>query len=246
MRLKDKVVIITGAGSGIGRESAMLFSHEGAKIVVAEINEQDGKKTVDEIKQSGGEAFFAKVDVSDRNDIKKMVEETMEKYGKIDILVNNAGIIQDALLIKMTEEQWDRVVEINLKGVFNCAQAVAPIMVAQGSGRIINTSSVVAIYGNVGQTNYAATKAALIGFTKSLGKELGRKGIRVNAVAPGFIMTAMTDKVPEDILEMMKEKTPVRKLGRPIDVAYAYLYLASDESDYVNCAVLNIDGGLTV
>jgi 3-oxoacyl-[acyl-carrier protein] reductase len=246
MKLKNRVVIITGAGSGIGRETALLFAMEGANVAVADINEIGGRETVEEIGKRGGDGLFVKLDASEREQSRKMAGDVLEKYGRIDVLINNAGIVQDALLLKMTEEQWDNVINVNLKGAFNCIQAVAEIMVNQGNGVIINTSSVVGLFGNVGQTNYASAKAGLIGMTKSLAKELGRKGIRVNAVAPGFITTPMTSRVPEKILEMMKEKTPLRMLGEPRDVAYAYLYLASDDARFVTGAVLSVDGGLII
>ena len=245
MKLENKVVIITGAGSGIGKETALLFAKEGAKVVVADVNEKGGEETVAEIKKNG-DGFFVRLDVSNREQAKQMAKTVLEKYGKIDVLINNAGIVQDAFVSKMTEQQWDKVIDINLKGVFNCIQAVVDIMMNQGSGVIINTSSIVGLNGNVGQVNYSATKAGLIGMTKTLAKELGRKGIRVNAVAPGFIATPMTAAVPEKILEMMKEKTPLRRLGEPKDIANAYLYLASDESNFVNGAVLSVDGGLVI
>ncbi len=228
MKLENKVAIITGAGSGIGRETAILFAKEGAKVVVADINEMGSEETVAEIKKIG-EGFFVKLDVSNRVQSKQMVKDTLERYGRIDVLINNAGIVQDSLVTKMTEGQWDRVIDINLKGAFNCIQAVVDVMIDQGGGVIINASSVVGLYGNVGQTNYSAAKSGLIGMTKTLAKELGKKGIRVNAVAPGFIVTPMTSAVPEKILEIMKEKNPLRKLGEPGDVANAYLYLASDD-----------------
>ena len=246
MKLKNEVTIVTGAGSGIGKETALLFAKEGAKVVVADINEKSGMETVEEIKKSDGEGIFVKLDACNRELAKHMVEETLKKYGKIDVLINNAGIVQDALLAKMTEEQWDKVINVNLKGTFNCIQAVADAMIQQGKGVIINTSSVVGLYGNVGQVNYSAAKAGLIGMTKTLAKELGKKGIRVNVVAPGFIMTPMTANVPEKVLEMMKEKTPLRKLGEPRDVANAYLFLASNDAKYVNGTVLSIDGGLVI
>ncbi len=246
MKLENKVAIITGGGSGIGKETALLFAEEGAKVVVADINEKSGMEVVSEIERAGGEGLFFKLDTSIREQSKEMAGYVFNKYGRIDVLINNAGIVQDALILKMTEEHWDRVIDVNLKGAFNCIQAVVEIMINQGKGVIINTSSIVGLFGNIGQANYASAKAGLIGMTKALAKELGKKGIRVNAVAPGFIMTPMTRGVPEKILEMMKEKTPLRILGEPKDVAYAYLYLASDEAKFVNGAVLSVDGGLVI
>ena len=245
MRLNNKVAMITGAGSGIGRETALLFAKEGAKIVVADIYEKGGEETASIINKIG-EGYFAKVDVTKREELSQTIENILKEYGKIDILVNNAGITQDALLVKMTEQQWDNVININLKGCFNCIQAVTGIMINQGSGAIINATSVVGLYGNIGQVNYAAAKAGLIGMTKALAKELGRKGIRVNAVAPGFIVTPMTSTVPEKVLQTIKDKTPLGRLGDPLDVAYAYLYLASDEAKYINGAILSVDGGLII
>ncbi len=246
MRLENKVAIITGAGSGIGRETALLFAEEGAKVVVADISERGGMETVEKIRGAGGEGVFIKLDVSSIEQAKQMVKETHERYSRIDILIINAGIVQDALIIKMTEEQWDRVINVNLKGAFNCIKAVVDVMINQGSGVILNASSIVGVYGNIGQANYASAKAGLIGMTKSLAKELGRKGIRINAVAPGFIRTPMVGGVPEKVLEMVKEKTPLRRLGEPRDIAYAYLYLASDEAGFVNGAVIPVDGGLVL
>ncbi len=246
MRLENKVVIITGAGSGIGRETAFLFAKEGAKVIATDVDEKAGSETVEEITKNGGDAFFAQLDITNREQSKQVVGDALDRYGKIDVLINNAGIIQDALVSKMTEEQWDKVIDVNLKGPFNCIQAVVEAMMEHGTGEIINVSSIVGLYGNIGQTNYAASKAGIIGITKTLAKELGRKGIRVNAVAPGFIYTPMTAKVPEKILEMMKEKTPLKRLGQPDDVGYALLYLASDEANFVNGAVISVDGGLLV
>jgi 3-oxoacyl-[acyl-carrier protein] reductase len=238
--------MITGAGRGLGREGALLFAREGAKVVVAEFDAAAGEEAVRAIKAAGGEAMFAPVNVADRSSVNAMVEAVLARYGRIDILVNNAGITADATLMKMTEEAWDRVIAVNLTGVFHCTQAVVPTMVSQGYGRIINTASVVGLYGNFGQTNYAAAKAGVIGMTKTWAKELGPKGITVNAVAPGFIVTEMTAKMPEKILALMKEKTPVRRLGTPADVANAYLFLALEESSFINGAVLSVDGGLTL
>lgn len=246
MFLKDKVAIVTGGAKGIGRETALVFARAGAKVVVADFDSEAGENTAGEIIASGGQAIFSKVDVTDRENVQAMVEEAKERFGRIDILVNNAGITADAFLLKMTEAQWDRVIGVNLKGVFNCTQLVAPVMIEQGGGVILNASSVVGVYGNIGQTNYAATKAGVIGMTKSWAKELGRKGIRVNAVAPGFIISEMTAKVPEKLLEVMKEKTALNRLGEVQDVAHTYLFLASDYASYITGQVLGIDGGLVV
>lgn len=246
MRLKDKVAIITGSGRGLGKEAALLFAREGAKVVVCDVNEEWAKSTAREIQEAGGVAIAVHVDVTSPESVKAMVDETLKEFGRIDVLVNNAGVTADALLVKMTDEQWDKVINVNLKGVFNCTRAVAPVMIGQGRGKIVNTSSVVGIYGNIGQTNYIASKAAIIGMTRGWAKELGRKGVNVNAVAPGFTMTDMMATVPEKILASIKEKTPLGRLGAPKDIAYAYLYLASDEADFVNGAVLQVDGGLVL
>ncbi len=246
MRLEGKVAIITGSGRGLGREAAVLFAREGAKVAVCDINGSWAEAAAGEIRKSGGAAIAIVVDVTSPGSAKAMVDRTIEAFGRIDVLVNNAGITADALLVKMTDDQWDKVIDVNLKGVFNCTRAVAPIMMEQGSGTIINTSSVVGVYGNIGQTNYVASKAAIIGMTKGWAKELGRKGINVNAVAPGFTMTEMMATVPERILAAIKERTPLGRLGEPRDIAHAYLYLASDEARFVNGAVLKVDGGLTL
>lgn len=246
MRLENKVAVITGGAAGIGRETALLFAREGAQVAVCDFDEAAGRATLKEVQaQSPGSSFF-KVDVADRTQVRERINAVAEKYGRIDVLVNNAGITRDALLKKMTEEQWDQVVAVNLKGVFNCTQAVAEIMLQQGSGKIVNTTSVVGLYGNVGQTNYAATKAGVIGMTKSWAKELGSRGINVNAVAPGFIVTEMTAKVPDKVLTLVKEKTPLGRLGKPVDIANAYLFLASEEASYINGAILSVDGGLVL
>ena len=246
MRLENKVAMITGAGSGIGRETALLFAKEGAKVAITGRTAEKLEKVCNEIHENGGKAIFKIGDVSKREDMDDVVNTAMNEFGRIDILVNNAGINKDALVTKMTKEQWNGVIEVDLTGAFNCIQAVVDVMIDQGSGVIINASSISGIYGNIGQVNYASAKAGLIGLTKTLAKELGKKGVRVNAVAPGFTITPMTSKLPENILTMMKEKTPLNKLAEPIDIAYAYLYLASDEARYVNGAVLSVDGGLTI
>lgn len=246
MRLKDKVAIVTGGGRGIGETTCIRFAEEGAKVVVADMNEADIQIVVEKIKQMGGEAVGMKVDVTDGVLVEKMIAETVTKYGKLDILVNNAGITADGKLVKMTEEQWDKVINVNLKGVFTCGQAAAKVMSEQGYGVILNASSIVGIYGNFGQTNYAATKWGVIGMAKTWAKELGPKGIRVNAVAPGFIMTPMTEKMPEKVLDMMKDKSPLKTLGYPEDIANAYVYLASDEAKFVTGTVLSVDGGVVL
>jgi len=237
MRLEGKVCIITGAGSGIGRAAAELFAKEGAIVIACDVSEATYEHP---------NIHFYRLDVTDRNRIAEVVKDVVEKFGKIDVLVNNAGITRDALIQNMTEEDWDRVINVNLKGVFNMTQAVVPYMLEAGKGSIINTSSVVGVYGNIGQTNYAATKAGVIGMTKTWAKEFARKGaqIRVNAVAPGFIKTPMTEKVPEKILNMMAERAALKRLGEPIEVAYVYLFLASDESSYITGQVIGVDGGL--
>lgn len=204
------------------------------------------EKVCNEIHESGGKAIFKIGDVSKREDMDDVVNTALNEFGRIDILINNAGVNKDALVTKMTKEQWNGVIEVDLTGAFNCIQAVVDVMINQGSGVIINASSISGIYGNIGQVNYASAKAGLIGLTKTLAKELGRKGVRVNAVAPGFTITPMTSKVPDKILEMMTEKIPLHRLAEPLDIAYAYLYLASDEARYVNGAVLSVDGGLTL
>ncbi len=245
MRLQNKVALITGAGNGIGKQTALTFSREGAKVVVADINEDAGRKVVDEILQSGGSAAFELVNVAETKDVVRMVENSVKTYGKIDILVNNAGIVADARLVKMDLEQWQRVIDINLKGVFLCGQAVAKVMETNESGGVIlNASSVVGLYGNFGQSNYVATKAGVIGMTKTWARELGKKGIRVNAVAPGFIATDILQSIPEKVINMMVEKTPLGRMGKPQDIANAYLFLATDEASFITGAVLSVDGGI--
>jgi 3-oxoacyl-[acyl-carrier protein] reductase len=246
LKLSGKTAVITGGALGIGKQTAILFIKEGANVVIADFDEVAGHETVKELTEAGGEALFVKTDVTNVNQVTAMVQTTLQKFNRIDILINNAGITADAFLTKMTEEQWDRVINVNLKGVFNCTKAVIPIMVQQGDGRILNASSVVGLYGNMGQTNYAASKAGVIGMTKSLAKELGPKGIRVNAVAPGFIVTEMTSKVPQKVLDLMEGKTPLKRLGQPEDIAKAYLFLSSPDSDFINGVVLSVDGGLSL
>lgn len=241
MRLENKVAIITGGAGGIGLAAVKRFLEEGAKVAIVDYDKQQGEKIEAELGENV--AFFA-VDVSKLADVKEMVEQVVDRFGKIDILVNNAGITRDATLVKMSEEDFEKVIQINLNGVYYCTQAVAPHMIAQGSGKIISTSSVSGVYGNFGQTNYAATKAAIIGMTKTWAKELGRKGINVNAVAPGFTATPMVEKMPEKVLQQMEGITSLQRLGKPEDIANAYLFLASDEASYITGHVLQVDGGI--
>ena len=246
MRLKDQVAIITGGANGIGRATALTYATNGANVVICDVNEQLGQETLNELQAINPKCAFFKVDVTSRADIQNMVDGVLAQFGQIDILVNNAGITQDNMLRKLTEAQFDLVININLKGVFNCTQIVAEVMITQNKGKIINASSVVGIYGNIGQTNYIASKAGVIGMTKGWAKELGRKGITVNAVAPGFIQTDMTSGVPTKVLDLMTERTPLGRLGKAQDVANAYLFLASSEADYITGVTLSVDGGLVI
>ncbi|MDZ5470254.1 3-oxoacyl-ACP reductase FabG [Bacillus sp. 31A1R] len=244
MRLAEKVAIITGAANGIGFAAAEVFAREGAKVALADFDSDLGQTRASELKDKGYDVAFIQVNVADRNSVDSLVKNVVDHFGGVDILVNNAGITRDGMLAKLSVEDFQQVLDVNLTGVFHCTQAVLPAMLAKGSGKIINTSSVSGVYGNIGQTNYAATKAGVVGMTKTWAKELGRKGINVNAVAPGFIATGMTAKVPEKVIEQMKMMVPLGRLGNPEDIANAYLFLASNESNYVNGTVLHVDGGI--
>lgn len=243
-RLEGKIAIITGGAQGIGKTTALTFANEGASLIIWDVNEEKGKAILQELSKLGTPAMFHKVDVTKPESVEEAVSVALSRFGKIDILVNNAGITKDATLMKMTMEQFQAVLNVNLTGVFNCTKAVAASMIEKGSGRILNASSVVGIYGNFGQSNYVATKAGVIGMTKVWARELGRKGITVNAVAPGFIATDMIATVPEKVIESLKEKTPMGRLGMPEDIANAYLFLASDEASFINGHCLSVDGGL--
>jgi 3-oxoacyl-[acyl-carrier protein] reductase len=245
-RLAGKVSIITGGAQGIGLATALKFSREGATVVVCDIRQAAVDAAVAQCQEAGAKALGRVVDVTQREMVDAMVQQVLNQFGRIDVLVNNAGITQDARLQKMTIEQFDRVIDVNLRGVFHCSQAVADAMVKQGSGVILNASSVVGIYGNFGQTNYAATKFGVIGFTKTWSRELGPKGVRVNAVAPGFVATPILSTIPDKVLQEMIDRVPLKRLGQPEDIANVYAFLASDDAAYINGAVLEVSGGMTV
>jgi len=244
MRLKDKVAIVTGAAQGIGKATAVKFAQEGAKVVIADIVEEATQATADEINASGGSAMAVKLNVTDAASVQDMIKKTVEWGGRLDVIVNNAGITKDTMLHKMTEDQWDAVIAVNLKGVFLCGQAAANYMREQGSGVILNASSISGLTGNMGQSNYTATKGGVIAMTMTWARELGPKGIRVNALAPGFTMTPMVESVPEKVLDDVKGKTPLRRLGTPEDIANAYAFLASDEAAFITGQTLRVDGGI--
>lgn len=250
MSLKDKVVLITGGAAGIGKATAERFSESGVTVVICDLNEEAGRDTAEMLGID-----FSAVNVADRQVVQNWIDAVVEKYGRIDVLINNAGVLRDNMLVKvkdgelvkqMPEADWDLVIDVNLKGVFNCAQAVAPVMINQGGGVILNATSIAGLDGNFGQTNYVATKAGVVGMTQVWARELGRHGIRVNAVAPGFTLTEMVRQMPERILERMQSHVPLGRLGEPSDIANAYFWLASDEASYVSGTVLRIDGGIVI
>ncbi len=245
-RLPGKISLITGAAQGIGLATAIKFAQEGAIVIVCDVRQAAVDAAVQQCEALGAQAMGFVMDVTQRDMVDAVVARVMERFGRIDVLVNNAGITQDARLQKMTLEQFDRVIDVNLRGVFHCAQAVADGMTTQGSGVILNASSVVGIYGNFGQTNYAAAKFGVIGFTKTWSRELGPKGIRVNAVAPGFIATPILSTIPEKVITEMEHRVPLRRLGRPEEIASVYAFLASDEASYINGAVIEVSGGMSV
>ena len=246
MNLKGKVAVITGGARGIGHATAVKFASLGARVAVCDINPELAQQTLADIRSAGGEAQGYRVDVTDKPEIAGMVRGVMDNWGRVDVLVNNAGIVMDAQLKKMTDEQFDTVIDINLKGVYNCTRAVVDIMIAQKAGVILTTSSIVGLYGNFGQTNYAASKFAVIGMTKTWARELGRSGIRANAVCPGFIATPILAKMPEEILKQMAAKVPCGRLGSSEEVANVFAFLASDDASYINGAVISVDGGMTL
>lgn len=242
MRLKDKVAIVTGGARGIGQAISELFAKEGATVIIWDLLE-DGKETADGILQAGGTAEFMHLSVTDSASIQKAVDDIVARFGKIDILINNAGITRDRTLLKMSEEEWQSVIDVNLKGVFNCTKAVVPHMKTNGYGRIVTAASNVGLRGNFGQTNYSATKAAVIAMSKTWTLEFGKYGITSNCVAPGFTLTEMTAAIPKEHLTNVKDTIPLRIVAEPIDIAYGYLYLASEEARFVSGICLTIDGG---
>jgi 3-oxoacyl-[acyl-carrier protein] reductase len=253
--LRGKVVIVTGAAAGIGCATALRFAREGCRVAGFDVNEAAGPGLVEEIGKAGGEGLFCRVDVAEASSVEKGVAAVLARWGRVDVLVNNAGILRDAQLVKwkdgtavgtMTDEAWDAVLGVNLKGVFLCTRAVVPHLIRGGGGVVLSASSVVGLYGNFGQTNYVATKAGVIGMTQVWARELGKYGIRVNAVAPGFVATEILKAMPEKVIQGMVARTPLGRMGRPEDIAEAYFWLASDAASFVHGATLSVDGGIVV
>jgi len=245
-RLADRTAIITGGACGIGRATAHRFAAEGAAVMLADMETDAGREAVSSIEDEGGTAAFTEMDVTDLDQANAVAEATVERFGGIDVLVNNAGITRDATLTKMSEDDFDAVVDVNLKGVFNCTKAALPHLTESDSGRILNAASIVGRYGNFGQTNYVATKSGVIGMTKTWARELGREDVTVNAVAPGFVDTDMMETVPDKVIDDLTDQTPLGRLGDPEDIADAYCFLASDEAAFITGAVLAVDGGLVL
>jgi len=244
LKLKGRVALITGAAQGIGKSVALLLAQNGADIVVSDINLEKAEETAKEIESIGSKVMAIKVDVANLKNVEQMVASILEKFGKIDILVNNAGITRDKLILRMTEEDWDAVLNVNLKGTFNCTKTVVRHMAKQRSGKIVSIASVVGEMGNAGQVNYSASKAGVIGLTKTIAREFAQRRINVNAIAPGYIETPMTEVLPEKVKEELKRLIPMERLGKPEDVAEAVLFLVSEESNYITGHVLNVNGGI--
>jgi len=246
VRFANKIVIITGAGRGIGQAAALRFAREGAKVAVCDRDKAAVDETVAMIQSQGAEALEFAVDITDSGAVEGMVADVIAGWHRVDVLVNNAGAVMDAQLKDMSDEQFDLIIDINLKGTYRCARAAVGHMIKQGSGVIINASSIAGVYGNFGQTNYVAAKAGVIGMTKTWARELGRKGIRVNAVCPGLIETPLTADLPEKVMEVMRTRIPLGRAGRPEEIASVYAFLASDDASYINGAVIEVSGGMSL
>ncbi len=244
LSLEGRVALITGGARGIGREIALLFAKEGADIALCDVNLEQAEQTAKEIRDSGRECIAFKTDVTDLKQVQDMVDKILDKFKKLDILINNAGITKDNLILRMSEEDWDKVISVNLKGCFICTKAASRVMLKQRFGKIINLASIIGIMGNAGQANYSASKAGIIGLTKSIAKELAPRGVSVNAIAPGFIKTEMTDRLPEDIQKRMLSAIPLARFGTPKDVANLALFLSSESSSYITGQAIQIDGGM--
>lgn len=243
MRFEGKVVVITGAAQGIGRQIALDFAREKAKVCLLDLNEEGLKEAQKEI-SAYSQCLYCLVDIADSQQVEEAINKIIDKFLKIDIVVNNAGITKDNLILRLSENDWDKVISVNLKGAFLCSRLCAKYMVKQHKGKIVNISSIIGIVGNAGQANYSASKAGLIGLTKSLAKELGSRNICINAVAPGYIQTPMTEKLPAKVKEEMLKRIPLKRFGSPLDVSSAVLFLASEEADYITGQVLVVDGGM--
>jgi|YelNatPaOPRAMG01_1025707.scaffolds.fasta_scaffold24136_4 3-oxoacyl-[acyl-carrier protein] reductase len=244
MKLKDKVSLITGGARGIGKEIALTLGKEGSKIAICDVNINEALKTKEELEKQLITIEAFQVDVSVYSQVEEMLNKILDKFGKVDILVNNAGITKDSLILKMDEKDWDKVIDVNLKGTFNCIKAVSKVMLKQRYGKIINIASIVGIMGNVGQANYSASKAGIIALTKTTAKELGKRNINVNAIAPGFIDTEMTKVLPQEIKQKMLEQIPLGRFGMPEEIAKVCLFLASDDSNYITGQTIVVDGGM--
>jgi 3-oxoacyl-[acyl-carrier protein] reductase len=246
MLLKDKVAIVTGGARGIGKEIALTFAREGADVCICDVNEETLKETARELESAGRQAIALKIDVTAFPQVEEMVQKVLDKFKKIDILINNAGITRDNLLLRMKEEEWDAVINVNLKGTFNCTKAASKVMIKQKSGKIVNVASIIGLMGNAGQANYAASKGGIISFTKSAAKELASRNINVNAIAPGFIKTDMTAKIPQNLQEEMLKAIPLKRFGEASDVANLALFLVSETSNYITGHVIQVDGGMVM
>lgn len=246
MLLEKKIALVTGAAQGIGKAIALSLARAGADVVISDVNLEGAETVAGEVEALGRRALALRADVSQNKEVSEMIDKILDKFGRIDILINNAGITADSLLLRMKEEAWDKVIAINLKGTFLCLKAVAKIMMKQRCGKIVNVASIIGLMGNAGQANYAASKAGVIGLTKSAAKELAPRGINVNAIAPGFIETAMTKKLSEEVREAMQKHIPLGKFATPQDVAGVVLFLVSESSSYITGQVINIDGGMVM